>query len=127
MTIEQAKKAIECCHSGNCDDCPCFGNHADCEEVNTPLVQDIITEYDERIAIMQESMEALEKRCNTLNALEQRCKALEALEKRNEPLAPEIETQNDVDVLYRCPACHEYLFYRFQKYCCICGQAVKWE
>ena len=52
---------------------------------------------------------------------------LEEQEKQNEPLAPEIETQNDVDVLYRCPACHKYLFYRFQKYCCICGQAVKWK
>ena len=52
---------------------------------------------------------------------------IDELGKRNEPIAPEIETQNDIDVLYRCPACHKYLFYRFQKYCCICGQAVKWE
>lgn len=69
---DKLKAALECCIEMRCSECPLF-THGDC-----------IAELEERIAIMQESMEALEKRCNALEALEQRCKTLEALEKRNE-------------------------------------------
>jgi len=47
--------------------------------------------------------------------------------KEQEPVEPEVEVLNEVDRLYRCPKCHKHFFYRKQKYCDQCGQAVKWD
>ena len=53
--------------------------------------------------------------------------ALALLLKEQEPVEPEVEVLNEVDRLYRCPKCHKHFFYRKQKYCDQCGQAVKWD
>ena len=84
MTTEEIKRALQCCVgiNGGCDDCPC--RHTYYEEDNCRQIMidahNAIGELEERIAIMQESMGALEKRCNALDALEQRCKTLDALD-----------------------------------------------
>ena len=52
--------------------------------------------------------------------------ALELL-KEQEAVEPEVEVLNEIDRLYRCPKCHKCFFYEKQKYCDLCGQAVKWE
>jgi hypothetical protein len=39
---------------------------------------------------------------------------------------PEIEVLNEIDRIYRCPNCHVSLYYQKQKFCAVCGQAVKW-
>lgn len=51
--------------------------------------------------------------------------ALELLEEQ-ETVEPEVDVLNETDRLYRCPKCHKHFFYRKQKYCDQCGQAVKW-
>ena len=78
---ERIKKAVEVCKQGCSPYCP-YWTEDECRTLILTDCAEAIAERDERIAIMQESMETLEKRCNTLNALEQRCKALEVLEKR---------------------------------------------
>lgn len=88
---------------------------------------DKIAELEERLAIMQESMETLEQRCEALDALEKRCNALE---KRNEPIEP-IKPEE----LWICGACGEgtvgwddwIIGDTRNNYCPNCGQAVKWE
>ena len=50
-----------------------------------------------------------------------------ALLKEQEAVEPEVEVLNEVDRLYKCPKCHKHFFYRKQKYCDQCGQAVKWD
>lgn len=80
MTFDEIKKALRECRSpGKCDDCPLKDN-PDCITLLKWDALNAIEELQERIGIVQESMEALEKRCNTLNALEQRCKTLDAYE-----------------------------------------------
>lgn len=82
MTVDDIKKALRECRSpGKCDDCPLKDN-PDCITLLKWDALNAIEELQERIGIVQESMEALEKRCKALEALEQRCKTLEALEKR---------------------------------------------
>jgi len=51
----------------------------------------------------------------------------EDLLKEQEAIEPEVDVLNEIDRLYRCPKCHKHFFYRKQKYCDQCGQAVKWE
>ena len=51
----------------------------------------------------------------------------EELLKEQEAVEPEVEVLNEIDRLYRCPRCHKHFFYKKQKYCDQCGQAVKWE
>lgn len=72
---------------------------------------DRIEELDERIAIMQESMEALEK--------------------RNEPMLMAYigDTADGIEVGI-CPVCNKTLandLRRPTKYCKFCGQAVRWN
>ena len=50
-----------------------------------------------------------------------------ALLKEQEAVEPEVEVLNEIDRFYRCPRCHKHFFYKKQKYCDQCGQAVKWE
>lgn len=52
--------------------------------------------------------------------------ALELL-KKQEPVAPKEERRDDVDSIYRCGNCGVHFYYREQKYCAICGRAVKWD
>lgn len=54
---------------------------------------------------------------------------LDALEllKAQEAAEPEIEVLNEIDRIYRCPSCHKSFFYKKQRFCDSCGQAVKWE
>ena len=52
--------------------------------------------------------------------------ALELL-KAQEAAEPEIEVLNEIDRIYRCPSCHKSFFYKKQRFCDSCGQAVKWE
>ena len=49
------------------------------------------------------------------------------LMKEQEPVEPEVEFLNEIDRLYRCPKCHKHFFYRKQRFCDQCGQAVKWN
>lgn len=128
MTVDEIKKALrECRLSGKCDDCPLKDN-PDCITLLKRDALNAIEELEERIAIMQESMEALEKRCNALNALEQRCKALEVLEQRNEPQPPNYGVIGDFHTYtgYKCPNCDGEIKF-LQNFCGYCGQAVKWD
>lgn len=43
------------------------------------------------------------------------------------PIEPIEERLNEVDSIYRCGNCKTYFYYRQQKYCAICGKAVKWD
>ena len=47
--------------------------------------------------------------------------------KAQEAAEPEIEVLNEIDRIYRCPSCHKCFFYKKQRFCDSCGQAVKWE
>ena len=55
------------------------------------------------------------------------CNAAVILLKGQEAVVPEVEVLNEIDRLYRCSRCRKHFFYRKQKYCDQCGQAVKWE
>lgn len=81
---ERVKKAVEVCKDRCSPYCP-YWTEDECRTLILTDCAEAIAERDERIAIMQESMETLEKRCNALEALEQRCKTLEVLEKRDKP------------------------------------------
>ena len=76
---ERVKKAIEVCKDRCSPYCP-YWTEDECRTLILTDCAEAIAERDERIAIMQESMETLEKRCKALEALEQRCKALDAYE-----------------------------------------------
>lgn len=76
---EALKARMEKCIISDCKDCP-YTDAQICDTAMTKDALEYIESLEERIAIMQESMEALEKRCNALEALEQRCKTLEVLE-----------------------------------------------
>lgn len=83
MSTEDVKKALlHCGKTNRCEGCPCREDGMLCINKALNNALEAIVELEERVAIMRESMESLEKRCNTLDALEQRCKTLEALEKR---------------------------------------------
>ena len=123
---EKLKKALECCSRWNCCACPMVSD-VNCTKNLPAEAKQYIDDLEERLAIMQESMAALEKRCKALEALEQRCKALEALEKRNEPIEPTLnESHSYVSNSFNCGKCgHTIRFHA--KYCEECGQAVKWN
>lgn len=106
-----------------CNECP-YLNEVLCVSSLASDATELIALLEERIAIMQESMETLEKRCNALDALEQRCKELE---QRNEPMKPTLnESHSYVSDAFKCGKCgHTIRFHA--KYCAECGQAVKWE
>ena len=132
VDAEKVKAGLEHCDKYECIGCPYRGIEPTdygemlCFEVVSHDALEAIAQLEERIAIMQESMEALEKRCNTLDALEQRCNALEALEKRNEPVKPTREVGLYAQY-FRCKKCDTLLVVQKQKYCFECGQAVKWK
>ena len=127
MTVEEVKKALRECRSpGKCDACP-LKNNNDCMTLLKWDALNAIEELEERIGIVQESMEALEKRC----------KALEALERRNEPVEP-ISGQDPFGTFLVCGNCGEKLENLLEaesinglpikwQYCRKCGQAVKWD
>ena len=120
VDTEKVKEALRICtQSGTitCVDCPYF-NDMTCVNSLASDAAEYIVSLEERLSIMHESMEALEKRCNALDALEQRCKALE---KRNEPVTPVR------DGMFRCGNCNTLMPLTRQKYCHECGQAVKWD
>lgn len=96
MDVNALKEAIKCCAINNCFGCP-RNKDIGCVCDTMHDAYSYIAELEERIAIMQESMETLEKRCNALEALEQRCKALEALEKR-------LDDSDRINVV-RCSEC----------------------
>lgn len=52
--------------------------------------------------------------------------ALELLKEQG-AVEPEVQIQNEIDRIYRCPKCHKAFFYMNQRYCDYCGQAVKWD
>ena len=81
MDVRELKHAIKHCAEDHCIGCM-YGHDPECINHIMSATGSYIAELEERIAIMQESMEALEKRCNALEALEQRCKTLEVMEKR---------------------------------------------
>ena len=51
--------------------------------------------------------------------------ALELLKEQG-AVEPEVQIQNEIDRIYRCPNCQKALFYQGQKFCDDCGKAVKW-
>lgn len=75
-SIEALKVQMEKCIVSDCKNCP-YTDAQICDTAMTKDALEYIEQLEERIAIMQESMDALEKRCNALDALKQRCKTLE--------------------------------------------------
>ena len=124
-SVEALKAQMEKCIVSDCKDCP-YTDAQICDTAMTKDALEYIESLEERIAIMQESMEALEKRCKALDALEQRCNALEVLEKRNEPVTP-VREVGSYSQIFRCRNCDTLIVFQKQKYCHECGQAVKWE
>ena len=104
---EKLEKALECCSRVNCCACPKLKD-VNCMSNLYAEVKRYIDELEERIAIMQESIKALEK--------------------RNEPIKPEsIMTTSAGVPMSHCPNCNEPINqYRHPKFCGACGQAVKW-
>lgn len=130
-SIEALKAQMEKCIVSDCKDCP-YTDAQICDTAMTKDALEYIESLEERIAIMQESMEALEKRCNALNALEQRCKTLEVLEKRNEPVKvrhlhnAKVTMHGEVTFTDECGNCGGYLV-KTWKACPLCGRSVKWD
>ena len=110
---ERVKKAVEVCKDRCSPYCP-YWTEDECRTLILTDCAEAIAERDERIAIMQESMEALEKRCN-------------ALEERNEPIEPTLnESHSYVSDAFKCGKCgHTIKFHA--KYCEDCGQRVSWN
>lgn len=84
VDAEKVKAGLRICSDTKkfalgCNECP-YLNEVLCVSSLASDAAELIALLEERIAIMQESMEALEKRCNALEALEQRCKTLDAYE-----------------------------------------------
>lgn len=118
LDVEKIKKGLDVCalrSAGDCTCCPYFENTY-CNDLLASDAAEYIESLEERIAIMQESMEALEK--------------------RNEPTPPRV-SRTIMGLFAVCGNCSEkivnldrtdiniaMLLYR---YCSKCGQAVKWE
>ena len=109
MTADNIKRALKTCSVPSA----CIGCvYKDADECIRALITDALELVDnqaERIAIMQESMDAMEK--------------------RNEPIKPDsIMTTSAGVPMSHCPNCNEPINqYRHPKFCGACGQAVKWE
>lgn len=104
-SVEALKAQMEKCIISDCKDCP----YADAQICDTAMTKDAleyIESLEERIAIMQESMETLEK--------------------RNEPVTP-VREIGSYSQIFRCRNCDALMVFQKQKYCHECGQAVKWE
>ena len=104
---EKLEKALECCSRVNCCACPKLKD-VNCMSNLYAEVKRYIDELEERIAIMQESIKALEK--------------------RNEPIKPEMIMTTGAGIgLSHCPKCGESIDeYHHPSFCGNCGQAVKW-
>ena len=105
---EKLGKALECCSRVNCCACPKLKD-VNCMSNLYAEVKLYIAELEERLAIMQESMDEQKK--------------------RNEPIKPEsIMTTSAGVPMSHCPNCNEPINqYRHPKFCGACGQAVKLE
>ena len=105
---EKLEKALECCSRVNCCACPKLKD-VNCMSNLYAEVKLYIAELEERLAIMQESMDEQKK--------------------RNEPIKPEsIMTTSAGVPMSHCPNCNEPINqYRHPKFCGACGQAVKLE
>ena len=138
VDVEKVKKGLDICalrSAGDCTSCPYFENTY-CNDLLASDAAEYIESLEERLAIMQESMETLEKRCNALEALEQRCKALEVLEKRNEPMPPRV-SRTIMGMFAVCGNCSKKIVnldrtelntaMLLHRYCSKCGQEVKWK
>ena len=106
LDVEKIKKGLDICalrSAGDCTSCPYFENTY-CNDLLASDAAEYIESLDERIAIMHESMEALEK--------------------RNEPMKPTLnENHSYVSDAFKCGKCGHII--RFHaKYCEECGQAV---
>ena len=134
VDAEKVKTGLRICSSTKrltlgCNECP-YLNEVLCVGSLASDAAELIALLEERIAIMQESMETLEKRCNTLNALEQRCKALETLEKQEQPKKVyDPRLCNNSPKAYKgfCPWCNSVITLIHGKFCDKCGKAVKWK
>lgn len=106
MDVKELKKAVECCIKMDCVQCP-LGTVIGCDQKLAEEVMAYIDGLEERLSIMQESMEALEK--------------------RNEPIKPTLnESHSYVSDAFKCGKCgHTIRFHA--KYCEECGQAVAWN
>lgn len=108
---DEIKQALHCCAEGCISGCPYHGVDS-CTSYMAQQALEYIDSLEERLAIMQESMETLEK--------------------RNEPMLAVDIVDNSIDCVKVgiCPACEETIAnitVRPTKYCKYCGQAVKWE
>ena len=110
MDVTELKKAMVCCIKMDCVQCP-LGTVIGCDQKLAEEVMAYIDGLEERLSIMQESMEALEK--------------------RNEPIEPiVVPIGEDVSIpfiRYKCPKCGMFQIEFKPNYCSGCGQAVKWE
>ena len=108
MDVRELKHAIKHCAENHCIGCM-YRDDIQCVNHIMSAADSYIAELEERIAIMQESMEALEK--------------------RNEPIKPDMIMTTSAGVpMSHCPNCDEPINqYRHPKFCGACGQAVKWE
>lgn len=105
---EKLEKALECCSRVDCCACPLLMD-VNCMSNLYAEVKRYINELEERISIMQESMDALEK--------------------RNEPQPPNygvICEAHHAHTGYKCPNCGNEIKY-LQNYCSYCGQEVRWS
>lgn len=74
VDAEKIKKGLDICglrSAGDCTYCPYFENTY-CNDLLASDAAEYIASLEERIAIKDEALEALEKRCNALEALEKR-------------------------------------------------------
>lgn len=69
MDGDSLKKVLQVCMAGDCLHCSSFSDD-DCMEVVAGDSLNYIAELEERIAIKDEALEALEQRCKTLDAYE---------------------------------------------------------
>ena len=116
-STEALKARMEKCIVSDCKDCP-YTDAQICDTAMTKDALEYIESLEERIAIMQESMETLEKRCNTLNALKQRCGHWV-----NKGKDIETHTMETFDA-WSCSRCRYYIHgngYPKWKYCPMCG------
>lgn len=128
-STEALKAQMEKCIVSDCKDCP-YTDAQICDTAMTKDALEYIESLEERLAIMQESMETLEKRCNALEALERRCKALETLEKQEQPKSVyDPRLCNNSPKAYKgfCPWCNSVITLIHGKFCDKCGKAVKWK
>lgn len=108
---EKLGKTLECCSRVNCCACPKLKD-VNCMSNLYAEVKRYIDDLEERLAIMQESMEALEK--------------------RNEPIPVKDVQWHEVTrkrmINGICPTCNSIItHFNGSRFCDKCGKAVKWD